>query len=101
MAANREDTDGWILPDGKRPDQTVHIDGPAMKGGELDTCPGCGARTSRGYLVCEAFVEGPKWDTRQTKLGFGGQQLAEPSTLGLVHLESRMCTACRLVMFHY
>lgn len=51
--------------------------------------------------MCEAFVEGPKWDTKKTTLGMGGQELAEPSTMGLVHLESRLCTSCRLVMFHY
>ena len=101
MASKHDDQGGWILPDGKPVEQTVHIEGTSIGEEELVKCPTCGNRTSRGYLVCEAFVEGPKWDTKRTTLGMGGQELAEPSTMGLVHLESRLCTNCRLVMFHY
>ena len=101
MASRHDEKNGWLMPDGTPADQTVHFEGPGITEKELDECPSCHAKNSRGFLVCEAFVEGPKWDTKTSRLGFGGEQLAKPSTLGLVHLEARLCTNCRLVMFHY
>ena len=101
MAAKMNDSEGWLKPEGEGPQKTVTIQGPTMTEDELATCPKCGDATSKGFLVCEAFTEGPKWDTKKTKLGFGGEELAQPSMLGLVHLDARLCTTCRLVMFHY
>jgi len=64
-------------------------------------CPACGGELETGFLICEALTDGPKWATKPSKLGIGGDELLKPNKFGILNIESGRCLKCRTIAFRF
>ena len=79
----------------------VHPSSGGIETNQTGTCPECGARMDRGYLVAESYLGGAKWVARKTRLAGGGSRLVPPDTWGNVYLAGGRCPRCRLLVLRY
>jgi hypothetical protein len=56
---------------------------------------------SPGFLGSESFIGGSKWFLERTKLAFGGEEVAQPNTFGMVYIEGFRCRDCKTLVLKY